>query len=90
MVMRNSVKSLQNAANEAMLALGVMPVTPSAYCQARYKLKHSAFMALNKSAVQRAMYEGGEYQLSGDFGYWQSMVQKFDCLTNKRFQTNSV
>lgn len=62
MVMRNSVKSLQNAANEAMLALGEMPVTASAYCQARYKLKHTAFMALNKSAVQKAMYEGGEYQ----------------------------
>jgi len=62
MVMRNSVKSLQNAANEAMLTLGIMPVTASAYCQARYKLKHTAFMALNKSAVQRAMYEGGEYQ----------------------------
>lgn len=62
MVMRNSVKSLQNAANEAMLALGELPVTASAYCQARYKLKHTAFMALNKSAVQKAMYEGGEYQ----------------------------
>jgi hypothetical protein len=62
MVMRNSVKSLQNVANEAMLALGEIPVTASAYCQARYKLKHTAFMALNKSAVQRAMYEGGEYQ----------------------------
>ncbi len=61
-VMRNSVKSLQNAANEAMLALGEIPVTASAYCQARYKLKHTAFMALNKSAVQKAMYEGGEYQ----------------------------
>lgn len=59
MVMRNSVKSLQNVANEAMLALGEIPVTASAYCQARYKLKHTAFMALNKSAVQRAMYEGG-------------------------------
>jgi hypothetical protein len=45
-----------------MLALGEIPVTASAYCQARYKLKHTAFMALNKSAVQRAMYEGGEYQ----------------------------
>ena len=62
MVMRNSVKSLQNAVNEAMLALGEMPVTASAYCQARYKLKHTAFMALNKNAVQKAMYEGGDYQ----------------------------
>ena len=62
MVMRNSVKSLQNAANEAMLALGEVPVTASAYCQARHKLKHTAFMALNKNAVQKAMYEGGDYQ----------------------------
>lgn len=61
MVMRNSVKSLQNAVNEAMMQLGEMPVTASAYCQARYKLKHTAFMALNKSAVQKAMYEGGDY-----------------------------
>jgi hypothetical protein len=69
MVMRNSVKSLQNAVNEAMLALGEMPVTASAYCQARYKLKHTAFMALNKNAVQKAMYEGGDYQTTGAFGY---------------------
>lgn len=62
MVMRNSVKSLQNAVNEAMLALGELPVTASAYCQARHKLKHTAFMALNEKAVQRAMYESGDYQ----------------------------
>lgn len=61
MVMRNSVKSLQNAVNEAMMQLGQIRVTASAYCQARYKLKHTAFMALNKNAVQRAMYEGGDY-----------------------------
>ena len=62
MVMRNSVKSLQNTVNEAMLALGELPVTASAYCQARHKLKHTAFMALNEKAVQRAMYENGDYQ----------------------------
>ena len=62
MVMRNSVKSLQNTTNEAMLALGETPVTASAYCQARYKLKHTAFMELNKNSVQKAMYEGDDYQ----------------------------
>ena len=62
MVLRNSVKSLQNVANEAMSWLGAGPVTASAYSQARYKLKHTAFIELNRKAVVETVYGDGDYQ----------------------------
>ena len=62
MVLRNSVKSLQNVVNEAMSWLGVGPVTASAYSQARYKLKHTAFIELNRKAVVATVYGDGDYQ----------------------------
>ena len=62
MVLRNSVKSLQNVVNEAMSWLGVGPVTASAYSQARYKLKHTAFIELNRKAVVETVYGDGDYQ----------------------------
>lgn len=61
LVMRNSVKSLQNVVNEAMTWLGKMPVTASAYSQARYKLKHTAFIELNQVAVVETLYGDGDY-----------------------------
>ena len=60
--MRNSVKSLQNVVNEAMTWLGQPPVTASAYSQARYKLKHTAFIELNHTAVVDNLYGDGDYQ----------------------------
>ena len=51
LIIRKSVKSLQNVVNEAMSWLDLPPVTASAYSQARYKLKHSAFIELNRTAI---------------------------------------
>jgi hypothetical protein len=62
MVLRKSVKSLQNVANEAMSWLGIGTVTASAYSQARYKLKHTAFIELNRKAVVETMYGDGDYK----------------------------
>jgi hypothetical protein len=55
------VKSLQNVVNEAMTWLGLDSVTDSAYSQARYKLKHTAFIELNQSAVVETLYGDGDY-----------------------------
>ena len=38
------------------------PVTASAYSQARYKLKHSAFIELNQKAVVDTLYVDDDYQ----------------------------
>ena len=62
LIMRNSVKSLQNVVNEAMTWLDLPPVTASAYSQARYKLKHTAFIELNQTAVVDNLYGDGDYQ----------------------------
>lgn len=56
------MKSLQNVVNEAMTWLGQMPVTASAYSQARYKLKHTAFIELNQAAVVGALCGDGDHQ----------------------------
>lgn len=48
--------------NEALGWLGMPPVTASAFCQARYQLKHTAFIELNQEAVVRTMYEDGDDQ----------------------------
>jgi hypothetical protein len=61
LVLRKSVKSLQNVLNEAMTWLEMPTVTVSAYSQARYKLKHSAFIALNQEVVN-TMYCDDSYQ----------------------------
>ena len=61
-VLRNSVKSLQLMVNEAMNWLNNDPVTASAYSQARYKLKHTAFIELNQKAVVDTMYEDDGYK----------------------------
>ena len=38
------------------------PVTASAYSQARYKLKHTAFIELNQKAVVDTLYVDDDYQ----------------------------
>ncbi len=62
LVLRNSVKSLQNVVNEAMTWLNEPPMTASAYSQARYKLKHTAFIELNKVAVVDVLYSDNDYK----------------------------
>jgi hypothetical protein len=61
MVLRKSVKSLQNVANEAMRWLECKAVSASAYSQARYKLKHTAFIELNEKAVVGTMYADRQF-----------------------------
>jgi len=60
--MRNSVKALQNVANEAMSWLGRPAVSASALSQARYKLKHTAFIELNRTAIVDTLYKDDDYQ----------------------------
>lgn len=57
LILRKSVKSLQNVVNEAMAWLRVEPVTASAFSQARYKLKHTALIELNQQAVVASRYQ---------------------------------
>jgi hypothetical protein len=56
------MKSLQNVVNEAMTWLNEPLVTASAYSQARYKLKHTAFIELNQEAVVKTLYSDNNYQ----------------------------
>jgi hypothetical protein len=62
LMMRKSVKSLQNVVNEAMTWLNEPLVTASAYSQARYKLKHTAFIELNQEAVVKTLYSDNDYR----------------------------
>jgi hypothetical protein len=62
MILRKSVKCLQNVVNETMLWLDTDTVTASAFCQARYKLRHTAFIELNQQAVVEPMYADDDYQ----------------------------
>lgn len=56
-ILRKSVKSLQNVLNELYLSKDIKRVvTSSAYSQARKKLKHTAFIALNEDTI-RTYYE---------------------------------
>ena len=57
LILRKSVKSLQNVVNEATTWLRMAPVTASAFSQARYKRKHTAFIELNQAAVVASRYE---------------------------------
>jgi hypothetical protein len=67
LLLRKGVKSLQVMLNEAMQWLEEPLVTASAYSQARYKLKHTAFIALNQGGVVDTMYREGDYQTYWDF-----------------------
>jgi hypothetical protein len=63
LVLRKSMKSLQNVVNEALSWLDdPAPVTASALSQARYKFKHSAFIELNTNAVVGTVYGDGDYR----------------------------
>lgn len=62
LILRKSVKSLQNIVNEATTWLEQKPVSGSAYSQARHKLKHTAFIDLNQTAIVNTMYSDDQYQ----------------------------
>jgi hypothetical protein len=62
MVLRKSVKSLQCIVNETMSGLGFDEVSASAYSQARYKLKHSAFIELNQKAIIDVLYQDEDFK----------------------------
>lgn len=49
--LRKSVKAMQNVINEVFQKVDMSPVTVSAYTQARAKLKHTAFQALNSEII---------------------------------------
>ena len=61
MVLRKSLHSLQNVVNEALSWLGRGTASASAFCQARYRLRHTAFIELNQVAVLGSLYGDGEY-----------------------------
>jgi hypothetical protein len=62
LIMRKGVKSLQNWVNEAIGQLGGSPVSASAFSKARYRLKHTAFIELNRKAVVETLYGDGVYR----------------------------
>lgn len=57
-LLQKSVRSLQNHLHGFFTALGQsdQTVTPSAWCQARLKLRHTAFIELNQRAVLEVIY----------------------------------
>ena len=62
-ILRKGVKSLQNSVSEALLSwLGAGTASASAYSQARYQLRHTAFVELNRQTVVGAMYGDGDYR----------------------------
>jgi len=67
LVLRKSVKSLQNVVNEALSWLGTDVATASAFSQARYRLRHTAFIELNQAAVVQTLYGDGAYRRWGGF-----------------------
>ena len=63
-LIQKSVKPLQIALNELFGRLddACLSVSASAFCQARQKLSHTAFIELNKGGVVDVMYGDGDYQ----------------------------
>ncbi len=54
LVLRNSMQSLQVMLNEfALHTRQTFTITASAFCQARHKLKHTAFIELNNDIVAK-------------------------------------
>jgi hypothetical protein len=60
LIIQKSLKSLQIKMNEFSLYLDNLPVTASAFSQARLNLHYMVFIALNKSAVVDVFYQEGE------------------------------
>lgn len=63
LLMAKGMKSLQLSLNELIPKLGKASrtVSKAAYSKARAKLRHAAFIELNRQAVIQTMYEDGDY-----------------------------
>lgn len=64
LLMAKGMKSLQLSLNEIVPKLGHIhrTVSKAAYSKARAKLRHTAFIELNRQAVIQTMYEDGGYE----------------------------
>lgn len=62
LILRKGVKSLQNRVSEVFSGLGIDSVTASAFSQARYKLRHEAFIELNREAIVTTLYADQDYR----------------------------
>jgi hypothetical protein len=85
MLLSKGMKSLQLSLSELVpkLRLRSLSVTGMAYSKARLKLKHTAFIALNKATVVDVMYSDKDYQTL--YGYRILAVDgsKIQLPTNK-------
>ena len=62
LIIRKSVKSMQLILNELSIELDTEPVTAAAFTKARAKLKHTAFIELNRELVFKCVcYGEGDY-----------------------------
>jgi hypothetical protein len=61
-ILRKGVKSPRNSVSEALSWLGAATASASAYSRARYPLKHTACVALNRRAVVETVYGDGGYR----------------------------
>jgi len=62
LIIRKSVKSMQLILNELSIERDTGPVTAAAFTKARAKLKHTAFIELNREAVVGVCYGDGDYK----------------------------
>ena len=63
LILRKSLKSLQLVLNELVLKLDLhYTITASAFTQARAKLRHTAFIELNRVAVVEVMYADNNFK----------------------------
>ncbi|MGZ5585336.1 MAG: hypothetical protein ACXWE4_01540 [Methylobacter sp.] len=90
LILRKSVKSLQNVLNEAMAWLNLAPVTASAYSQARHKLKHTAVIELNQEAVVETLYSDDDYQTVWGFRVLALTARSLSCPIARRCGRNSA
>jgi len=61
-IIRKSVKSMQLVLNELSLELDQVPVSVGAFTKARAKLKHTAFIELNREAVVNVCYGNDHFK----------------------------
>lgn len=59
------MKSLQNSLNELFHFLALPLVTNAAFSKARHNLSHTAFVALNREALVRTIYEHEHHRFNG-------------------------
>lgn len=67
LMLRKGVKSLQLTLNEWFDGLEQASVTASAFSQARHRLKHTAFVEINREAVVHVCYADGDHRLHHGF-----------------------